>query len=93
MAKGKKKRSRQSLFSKAINAGLILLGLSRPIMILAKLGFTETAVNAITSEATFGLSQGKFNLNEGLKMYTPAGGAIALGKLKQYLMRHFPVGG
>ncbi len=90
MAKHKKK-SKQGLFSKAINVGLILLGFSRPLTILMKHGFGEVAVNAIISESTFGLSQGKFDLNEGLKMYTPAGGAIALGKLKQYLMRHFPV--
>ncbi len=48
-------------------------------------------MDQIVRESTFGLSQGRFDLDAGLAMYTPVGAAIGLGKLKQYLMRHFPV--
>ncbi len=92
MPKGKKKgRRKQGVVSKAINIGLIVLGFSRVLGIL----FTGASVSAkmeqIQREATFGLSEGKFDLNAGLLMYAPVGGAIGLGKLKQYLLRHFPV--
>ncbi len=91
MAKGKKKPSKQGLLSKVMNIGLIALGFSRVLGIL----FTSASVGdkfaQIQREATFGLSQGKFDLNAGLAMYAPAGAAIGLGKLKKYLMRHFPV--
>ncbi len=91
MAKGKKKRSRQGLFSKAINIGLIALGFSRVLKhLLSGAGF-DLIQTAIIREATFGLSDGKFDMDAGLAMYTPVGAAIGLGKLKQYLMRHFPV--
>ncbi len=90
MVKHKKPR-KQSLFSKAINMGLITLGFSR---VLVHLFFPQTAeekMKAIIKEATFGLSEGAFDLDAGLLMYTPVGAAVALGKLKQYLFKHFPV--
>lgn len=100
MAKKKGKRRRQSVVSKVINLGLILLGLSRPITLLFTGGGDFAfKVNRIITEATFGLARpggvgggvSKFDLNLGLQMYAPAGAAIALGKLKGFLMRHFPV--
>ncbi len=93
MAKKKTRGRRQGLFSKAINIGLILLGFSRPIAILLdpQQGKFANKANVIIREATFGLSEGSFKLDAGLKMYTPALGAIALGTLKSFLMRKFPV--
>ncbi len=91
MAKKKNGRRKQGLVSKVMNVGLIALGFSRVLGIL----FTSASVGAkfeqIQREATFGLSTGKFDLNAGLLMYSPIGAAIGLGKLKTYLLRHFPV--
>ncbi len=85
-----KKRSRQGLLSKAINAALILLGLSRPIQLLMEKGMD--GIDFIISESTFGLTDATgFNLQKGLRMYAPVGAAVGLGKLKSYLFRHFPV--
>ncbi len=91
MPKGKKKRSKQSLVSKAINTALIALGFSRPLVWLFGGAPLREAVDGIMDEATFGLSKGKFSLDKGLRMYSPVGAAVALGKLKSYLMRQFPV--
>ncbi len=91
MAKKGKKSRRQGLFSKAINVGLIVLGFSDVIKIAIGPGTPTQKIDHIIHDATFGLSTGKFDLNAGLEMYTPGGAAIALGKLKQYLMKHFPV--
>ncbi len=93
MPKGKKTgRRKQGLLSKAINLGLIALGTSRILGIL----FTDASMAAkadqIIRESTFGLSEGKFDLNAGLLMYTPVGGALALGTFLRYLRRKFPVG-
>ncbi len=92
MVKHKTKRSKQGLLSKAINAGLIAFGFSRVLQILFMQAEIGTKINLITRGATFGLAGGTFDLDSGLQMYAPAGGAIALGKLKSYLMRKFPVG-
>lgn len=90
----KKHTPKQGWAGKLMNAGLIALGFSRVIEIIA----TRLTARApqfipadIVHDATFGLADGNFDLNAGLRMYTPAAGAIALGKLKQYLMRKFPV--
>ncbi len=92
MAKKKGKRSRrQGTFSKVINAGLIALGFSNVIKIAIGPGTPTQKIDRIIQNATFGLSQRKFDLKKGLEMYTPVGAAIGLGKLKQYLMKHFPV--
>ncbi len=90
-AKNKKKSRRQGLFSKAINAGLIFLGFSNVIKIAIGPGTPTQKLDHIIVDATFGLSRGKFDLKAGLEMYTPVGAAVGLGKLKQYLMKHFPV--
>ncbi len=90
MVKHKKKRSRQGLFSKAINIGLIALGFSRVITnFMTKT--PESAIFHTIREATFGLIEGKFDLKAGLAMYSPGGAAVALGKLKSHLFRKFPV--
>ncbi len=95
MAKAKNKKARrQGWASKLMNAGLIALGFSRVI----KWFIRETPLNAIEGvidEATFGLGgpTGKFDLKKGLAMYTPAGAAIALGYLKSYLIKKFPIRG
>ncbi len=90
MAKNKT-RSRQSLVSKAKNLGLIALGASRILGIL----FTGASVGdkskQIIREATFGLSEGSFDLNAGLLMYTPVAGSLALGTFLNFLLRKFPV--
>ncbi len=96
MAKKKKGRRRQSFVSKAINAALIGLTFARPLSIFFGPGTGSSKVAKIIREATFGIVQeggaiGAFNLNEGLAMYAPAGAAFALGKIKGFAMRHFPV--
>ncbi len=94
MARKKNKKSRkQGLFSKAVNAGLVILTLARPIQLLLRFGFGDTFIAAISSEATFGLlsSTGKFSLAEGAKMYGPGIAAFGIGKLKSFALRHYPV--
>ncbi len=90
MAKKKKKSSKQGIVSKVLNISLIALGFARPIQLFFARGM-KGALPVIIREATFGLSEGKFRLADGLKMYTPAGAAAALGFLKSYLLRKFPV--
>ncbi len=92
MAKGKKKRSKQGLFSKAMNIALILLGFSRPIELLIR-SPSVGSVNTIIREATFGLSEGKLDLKAGANLYSRGLAAVGLGTLKSYLMKKFPVRG
>ncbi len=87
----KKKHRKQGWVSKGINFGLILLGFSRVIEHLFAPISMERKFARIKSEATFGLSEGKFDLQAGLRMYTPGGAAAGLGMLKSYLMKKFPV--
>ncbi len=91
MAKDKKGRKRQGLFSKAINIFGFVIGLARPIQIFVETGFTSASVQRMIRGLTFGFSDGEFALDAGLKMYTPVGGAIGYRELTKYLMRHFPV--
>ncbi len=91
-AKNKKKGGKQGIVSKLMNVGLIVLGFSRVIEHLVFWGANwQGAIKEIKREATFGLSEGKFDWKAGLRMYTPGGAAIALGKLKSYLIKKFPV--
>lgn len=90
----KKHSSKQGWFSKGVNIGLWVLAFSRVITI----AFTGTGnigdkLSAIQKEATFGLSEGSFDLAAGLQMYSPAGAAVGLNELKKYAMVHFPVRG
>ncbi len=93
-AKDKKKGGKQGIVSKIANVGLILLGMSRPLgLIFRHLGNLQAGIDIIVRESTFGLGApgGKFDLASGLRFYTPAGAAVALGFLKSYLMKKFPV--
>ncbi len=92
MAKKRKTGRRQGWVSKGLNIGLILLGFSRPIQhLVALVRGRSDALDALTYEATFGLTSGKFDWKAGLRMYSPAGASVALGFLKSYLMKKFPV--
>ncbi len=90
MARRKRKRSKQGLFSKLSNIALTLFAFSRPISVFLN-NPSMAAVELIAEEATFGLTKGTFNLQAGFSMYAPVGGAIALGTLKSYISRKFPV--
>ncbi len=90
-AKDKKKGGRQGIVSKALNIGIIAIGFSRVIEILMASISMRDKFKAIQRGATFGLSEGKFDLQEGLKMYSPVGAAAGLGALKSYLLKKFPV--
>lgn len=93
MAAAKKNKSRrQGLVSKISNVGLILLGLSRPLTIIfGNLQNPQFVASTIIKEATFGLSEGRFDTQAGARFYSPVGAAAAVGYLKSYLMRKFPV--
>ncbi len=91
MAKKKQRRGRQSLVSKVKNLGLLALGASRILGILFTGASMAEKADQIVREATFGLSAGDFDLNAGLLMYTPVGGALALGTFLNFLLRKFPV--
>ncbi len=89
-AKNKKKASRQGIVSKVMNIGLITLAFIRPIWLLWTKGAFGGA-GEIIRESTFGLSQGKFDLQAGLSFYTPVGASVTIGYMKSYLLRKFPV--
>ncbi len=91
MAKKRRRRGKQGLFSKAINIALTLLAFARPIQIAFSAKGPNTKLAQVIDEATFGLANGTFNLQKGLQMYTPVGAALALGTLKKFVMRKFPV--
>lgn len=92
MAKKKKGRKRQGWFSKAINIGGVLIGLSGIVIEpLVASGFTTAALKSMLRRLTFGLSEGTFNLDAGLRGYGPVGAAVGYRELTKYLMRHFPV--
>ncbi len=93
MAKGKKKRGRQSLVSKLLNAVGIAIGFARPIQIVINnIGNPGNILPKMLSGLTFGLSgEGGFDLDEGTKMYSPVGAAVGYGFFKSFLMRKFPI--
>ncbi len=91
MAKGKRKRGQQGLFSKLINLGGWVIGLARPIQIVVETGFTSASLQRIMRGLTFGLSDGDFALQAGLRMYTPPGAAYGYRQITSYLIRHFKV--
>lgn len=84
---------RQGWFSKVVNAGLILLGFSNVIVRLIEPGPIKGRIDNIVGDSTFGFGvpPHTFNLERGLRMYTPGGAAASLGFLKSYLFRKFPV--
>lgn len=92
MAKDKGKTRRQGWASKLLNAVGIAIGFARPIMIVFN-NFANPGniLPKMLSGLTFGLSEGSFQLDEGLKMYSPVGAAVGYGAFKSYLMRKFPI--
>ncbi len=87
-----KKRGKQGMLSKIINIGLTLLTFSRPLVIMFGSASTiQDKLRVLMEEATFGLSAGAFDKAAGLRMYTPAGAAAALGFIRSYATKHFPV--
>ncbi len=95
MAKKKKGRRKQGLFSKGLNIGLILLGFSRVIKHVFSGDSVDNITAAIIRESTFGLANplgpSQFDLEAGLQMYAPGAAAVGLGTLKKFLMKKFPV--
>ncbi len=91
MAKGKKKRGKQGAFSKIINVIGIVIGFARPSQILIETGFTSVSLQKMIRGLSFGLSDGQFALQAGLKMYTPVVGALGYREFTKFLMRRFPV--
>ncbi len=91
MAKGKKKRGKQGAFSKIINIIGIVIGFARPIQILIETGFTTASLQKMIRGLSFGLSDGQFALQAGLRMYTPVVGALGYREFTKFLMRRFPV--
>ncbi len=90
MAKGKKKRGKQSIVSKVANTLLLLLTFARPLSLLIR-SPSMGSIDTIMNEATFGLMTGKLDLAAGARMYSPGAAAVGLGFLKSYALRHFPV--
>ncbi len=80
MAK-KRRRRRASLLTKAINVGVLLLGLSRPLAILMGPGEIGQKMTRITNEVTFNMAGGgSFDTKIGMRVYAPLVGAIILKK-------------
>ncbi len=77
--------------SKVINAGLTLLAFSRVLTHLFTAQPFEEKVRVIIKEAMFGLTEGAFDLQAGAQMYGPVGAAAALGFIRSYVTKHFPV--
>ncbi len=92
MAKKKKGRRKQGIASKLINAGGIAIGFSRILeIVFNNLGNMGDIPKLIIRGATFGLSDGAFNIQEGARFYAPIGGAIAYRKFTTFLMKRFPI--
>ncbi len=93
MAKKKKRRGKQGLASRLINAGLLALTFARPLEIIFKnIGNPGAIPTLILRGATFGLAGGGgFSLDQGTRFYGPVAAAFALGAVKKFAMRKFPV--
>lgn len=76
--------------SKLLNVAGILIGLSRPIELFLS-NAPDFAAKSLLRELTFGLSEGSFDLNTGLRVYAPVGAAVGFRQITKYLIRHFPV--
>ncbi len=87
-----KHSSKQGWFSKAINVGGWLIGLSRFIeIVMNNLGSPAEIPKHILGGFTFGLSKGGLDWQEGLRFYAPLGGSYGYRKFTSFLMRRFPV--
>ncbi len=92
MAKKKKGRRKQGWVSKSINIGGLLLGMSN-ILYEVFTNLTnprQIAVN-LARGATFGLSEGSFDMAQGASFYGPIGAVIPYRMFTSYLLRKFPV--
>ena len=93
MAKKKGKRRKQSLISKIMNLGLIALAFS-PVLRRLPGAFADPAGvgRALADDYTLGLAVNRsFDMERGLATYAPVVAAIAIGKVKSYVLRKFPV--
>lgn len=92
MAKKKKRSRKQKMVTTLINIGGIAIGLSRILeIIFNNLGNMGDIPKLIVRGASFGLSDGAFNLQEGARFYAPLGGAFAYRKFTSFLMKRFPI--
>ncbi len=92
MAKKKKGRRKQGWVSKAINVGGLLLVLSNILYeVFTNLGNPRQIGINIVSGATFGLSQGSFDMAQGATFYGPIGAVIPYRMFTSYLLKKFPV--
>ncbi len=88
----KKHSSRQGWFSKATNAGVVLLGLSRVLeIVFMNIGTPREIPRQIIRGATFGFSEGSLNLEAGAAFYGAPAAAVTVGGIKSYLLRKYPV--
>lgn len=94
MANKKRKRSKQGWFSKVTNIGIITLGMSRILAIIFNnLGNPSVIPERIVQGATFGLSKGSFDKQQGALFYGPPIAAATTKMVLSYLKRHNPVNG
>ncbi len=82
-------RRKTSMVNRLINLGLLAFAFSRPLAILFGGGFTATAINRVTLEATAGLAGGSFNKRLALQFYSPIAGAFVLFEIKKMAMKKF----
>ncbi len=91
-AKKKKSRGKQSMVSKAINIGGVLLGLSNILYeVFTNLTNPRQIGINIVRGATFGLSEGSFDLAQGATFYGPIAAVVPYRMFTSYLLRKFPV--
>ncbi len=91
-AKKKKGRGKQSMVSKVINIGGILLGMSNVLYeVFTNLTNPRQIATNLIRGATFGLSEGGFDTAQGAAFYGPIGGAVAYRMFTSYLLKKFPV--
>lgn len=86
MAKGKKKRGKASMLTKGINYGILGLAMSR-IIHLYLTNDADFATKVLIREASFNMSEGKFDTGSGMRLYGPMAAAIALKKFISYVRR------
>ncbi len=92
MAKKKKGRRKQGWVSKAINVGGLFLGLSNILFeVFTNLGNPRQIATNLIRGATFGLSEGSFDMAQGATFYGPIGATIPYRMFTSYLLKKFPV--
>ncbi len=93
MAKKKKRNgSKQGMFSKAVNIGILALGMSRILeIIFNNLGNPSAIPTLIIRGATAGLSTGSFSLKEGVRFYGPPASAAVVKGVFSWLRKKNPV--